>query len=133
MSAIVLDTDVVSNILKDKLDARLAARLLGHDLVITFVTLGELTRWIELRDLGPRRRRALDEFLVGRAVLPGSRSVAETWGRIGALATQSGRPRPINDSWIAACCLTYRLPLATCNVKDYAYYVDVHGLKLITP
>jgi hypothetical protein len=44
MSAIVLDTDVASNIIKDKLDPRLAARLVGHDLAITYVTLGELTQ-----------------------------------------------------------------------------------------
>jgi toxin FitB len=132
VSAIVLDTDVVSNILRDRLDSRLETRLLGRDLAITYVTLGELTHWVALRGWGAVRRRRLDNFLDGRAVLPGSKRVAETWGRMTALATQNGTPQPINDSWIAACCLTYRVPLATLNVKDYTYYVNAHGLELIT-
>ena len=82
--------------------------------------------------MGPIRRRKLDEILIGKAVLPGGRSVAVTWGQVAARATQSGLTRPINDSWVAACCLTYRVPLATLNVKDYAYYADTHGLRLIT-
>jgi hypothetical protein len=36
MSAIVLDTDVASNIIKGKLDPQMGARLVGHDLAITF-------------------------------------------------------------------------------------------------
>jgi predicted nucleic acid-binding protein len=38
----------------------------------------------------------------------------------------------VNDSWIAACCLTYDLPLATLNVLDYQDYVTYEGLELIT-
>jgi hypothetical protein len=50
--------------------------------------------------------------------------VSRMWGRISADATRRGRPRPANDSWIAACCLARELPLATLNVKDFADYVD---------
>ena len=35
------------------------------------------------------------------------------------VAIQRGRPRPANDTWIAACALTYGLPLATLNAKDF--------------
>jgi len=38
-----------------------------------------------------------------------------------------GRPRPQNDSWIAACCLAFDLPLATLNVKDFADYAEYEG------
>jgi hypothetical protein len=34
--------------------------------------------------------------------------------------------------WIAACCLTYGLPLATLNVKDYEDCAEYHGLLLVT-
>jgi toxin FitB len=54
-------------------------------------------------------------------------------GQLSARAVQDGRPRPTNDSWIAACCLTFGLPLATLNVKDFAYYVERHGLQLSMP
>jgi predicted nucleic acid-binding protein len=39
------------------------------------------------------------------------------WGEIQAYAQMRGRPRPANDSWIAACCLVRELPLATSNVN----------------
>jgi len=42
-----------------------------------------------------------------------------------------GQPRPINDSWIAACCIARDLPLATFNVKDYADFVEDEGLGLV--
>lgn len=53
------------------------------------------------------------------------------WSEISAQAVKDGRPQPTNDSWIAACCLTYDLPLATLNFKDYAYFADRHGLRLV--
>jgi predicted nucleic acid-binding protein len=36
----------------------------------------------------------------------------------------------VNDSWIAACRLVDRLPLATFNGKDYADFADYDGLRL---
>jgi hypothetical protein len=30
-----------------------------------------------------------------------------------------GRPRPVNDTWVAACCLVHGIAMATFNVKDY--------------
>src|ERR1044072_2187393 len=51
------------------------------------------------------------------------------WGRLSAAGVQRGRPRPVNDMWIAACCLTYDLPLATLNLKDYEDFQAHHGLR----
>ncbi len=48
-------------------------------------------------------------------VLPGDEAVAETWGILSAAATRRGRPRLVNDMWIAACCLTHQVPLAARN------------------
>jgi len=53
-------------------------------------------------------------------------------GEIIAYADKRVRPRPINDSWIAACCLTYDLPLATLNVRDFEDFVEYEGLQIIT-
>lgn len=54
-------------------------------------------------------------------------------GEIVAYASRRGRPRPVNDSWIAACCLAYDLPLATLNLDDFADFAEHEGLRLITP
>jgi predicted nucleic acid-binding protein len=36
--------------------------------------------------------------------------------------------RPANDTWIAACCLVNRLPLATFNTKDFIDFAQHEGL-----
>ncbi|MET0191390.1 MAG: PIN domain-containing protein, partial [Pseudonocardia sediminis] len=67
----------------------------------------------------------------GVVVLPYGTRVATIWGEIQAHAQIRGRPRPINDSWIAACCLARELPLATLNVKDFADFAEHEGLELL--
>jgi len=73
----------------------------------------------------------LDAWLSGKPVITGGKSIAAIWGELSAAATQRGRPRPVNDTWIAACCLAYDLPLATLNVKDFADFAEHDGLSLI--
>jgi predicted nucleic acid-binding protein len=58
--------------------------------------------------------------------------VAWRWGQLIAAGERRGRPRPVNDTWVAACCLTAELPLATLNVKDYLDYTQHDGLRLVT-
>jgi predicted nucleic acid-binding protein len=129
---IVLDTDVASLLFKDRLPAGLYAKLVGRQLVLTYVSVGELTRWPIARDWGGARRSALDAWLASKPTIPGTVGVVRKWGEIIAYADRRGRPRPVNDSWIAACCLAYDLLLATLNVVDYADFVEHEGLHLIT-
>jgi toxin FitB len=128
---VILDTDVSSLSLKRRLPSPALTRLIGKQPCITFVTLGELTQWAELRRWGRRNRDALDSWLDGVIILPYREDVARTWGRISAAAIQRGRPRPANDTWIAACALTYGLPLATLNAKDFKDFAEHDGLNLI--
>jgi len=95
------------------------------------VTIGELTQWTKLRNWGPGSRAALDNWLSDKPVISAARSIAVIWGELSAAATQRGRPRPVNDTWVAACCLAYDLPLATLNIKDFADFAEHDGLALI--
>ncbi len=52
-------------------------------------------------------------------------------GELSARATLRGRPRPVNDTWVAARCIACELPLATLNVKDFSGFADNDGLKLV--
>jgi len=131
MQPVILDTDVASLTHRRKLSGPLATRLIGRKPMITFVTFGELTKWTEIRHWGSRSRQELADWLSSIPILPGDEPVAATWGRLSAAATQRGRPRPINDMWIAACCLTYDLPLATLNFKDYEDFTQHHGLRIL--
>jgi predicted nucleic acid-binding protein len=129
---VILDTDVASLLHRRKLAAPLATRLIGREPLITFVTLGELTKWAEIHDWGAHRRGELAGWLSGIPVLPGDEAVAENWGKLSAAAARRGRPRPVNDMWIAACCLAHEVPLATLNLKDYQDFIEHHGLRLLS-
>jgi predicted nucleic acid-binding protein len=131
MDRVVLDTDVSSLSLKNRLPSAVLTRLIGKQPCITFVTLGELAQWAELRQWGRRNRDALENWLDGVIILPCSEDVPRTWGRISAAAIQRGRARPTNDTWIAACALSHGLPLATLNAKDFKDFADHDGLRLI--
>jgi toxin FitB len=131
VSIIVLDTDVASTILSERLADPLRSRLAGHSLCITFVTLGELTQWRVIRDWGPRRMANFEAWRHRVGLLPYDDAVAIKWGEIQGNAHLRGRPRPVNDSWIAACCLAHDLPLATFNTKDFSDYAEHDGLNLI--
>jgi predicted nucleic acid-binding protein len=104
--AAVLDTDVASGSFRGRLPPRLAARLVGRQPILTFVTV-ELAQWTKLRHWGPRNIAVLEDWLADKPVIPGSRAIAALWGDLSAAAIQRGRSRPVNDTWIAACCLAF--------------------------
>jgi toxin FitB len=121
VSFVVLDTDVASVSLRGRLPDQLRARLTGQTWCISFVTVGELTKWTVLRSWGPRKLAELADWRRDVVLLPYSELVAVRWGELQARAERRGRPRPVNDTWIAACCLVRNLPLATLNLKDFRW------------
>lgn len=132
MGWIVLDTDVASLAYKGRLPNSVASQLVGHALCVSFVTVGEMARWAEKRQWGTRSRTQLVHWLGSKVVLPYDVHVSWRWGQLIASSEARGRSRPVNDTWIAACCLVAGLPLATLNVKDFADLIDHEGLQLIT-
>jgi predicted nucleic acid-binding protein len=65
------------------------------------------------------------------ATIHSSESICDLWGRLSAAGHVAGRHRPQNDTWIAAVALTFDLPLATLNLKDYEDFETYHGLRII--
>jgi predicted nucleic acid-binding protein len=131
MDYVVLDTDVASQSIKDRLPGPLVVKLAGPAWCIAFVTLGELWQWAEIRHWGSRNRDRLERWLHRVVILDSDETVSRTWGPVCADARRRGRPPPTNDSWIAACCLAYALPLATRNTKDFANFAEHDGLRLM--
>ncbi|WP_018334582.1 PIN domain-containing protein [Actinomycetospora chiangmaiensis] len=70
-------------------------------------------------------------FLAALVVLPYDEAVALRWGELQAYAQLRGRPRPANDTWIAACCLARGVPLATLNLRDLEDFAEHEGLELL--
>jgi toxin FitB len=130
MARIVLDTDVISYHCAGRLPAELARLIAANEDCITFATAGEL--WNELdRRWSGTRRAGLDLWLTQATMVPAGLAVARSWGRITARARGRGRPRPLNDTWIAACCIERALPLRTLNRRDFADFAEHHGLVLL--
>jgi predicted nucleic acid-binding protein len=129
---VVLDTDVSSQVIRDRLTGPLLARLANQTWCVTFVTVGELWKWADMRSWGARSRRDLENWLASVVVLPYDKRVSRMWGSVAAAGYRRGRPTPVNDTWIAACCLAHGVPLATQNVKDFTDFVEHEGLVLVT-
>lgn len=85
------------------------------------------------RSWGERRRADLAAWIDRFLVLPYSDGVARRWGALAAAAQQRGRPRPVNDMWIAACCLVDDVPLLTLNRSDFEDFGRHDGLQLFGP
>ena len=132
MRPVVLDTDISSQILKKRLPNTLATKLINTQPVITFVTRAELTKWTEVRNWGSRNRELLAQWMAGVPMIPGDEDVADTYGISFRSRNMPRATRPMNDMWIAVCCITHGLPLATLNIKDFNDFKVHHGLELIT-
>jgi toxin FitB len=83
------------------------------------------------RRWGGVRRGGLDLWLDEATILPAGLTVAKVWAAITAGSERRGRPRPLNDSWIAACCIDRGLPLLTLNRRDFADFAAHDGLVLL--
>src|SRR4029450_1290569 len=56
------------------------ARLADKLWCITFVTVGEMTQWAQLRSWSPRNQSALDAWLSERVLLDAGAEMPPTWG-----------------------------------------------------
>jgi len=117
---------------KEQLSQNFATSVFDRPLGVTFVQIGELSRWVNSRNWGISRRQELGEWVGQFPIVHSSAAIAQRWGEIVANASRRGRPVPINDSWIAACCLTHGLPLVTLNKRDFADFAEFEGLELIS-
>jgi predicted nucleic acid-binding protein len=131
MSAVILDTNVASLSFKGRLPAAIKDRLADAEVVLSFVTFAEMVEWSITVDWGERLVGKLEHWLDRRAVIATDDELCRIWGKISAAAENRGRPRPDNDTWIAACCISHGIPLVTHNVKDFADFAMHHGLVLI--
>jgi tRNA(fMet)-specific endonuclease VapC len=130
MSALVVDTDVVSFLFKQDTRAKLYAPRLQQVLpLISFMTMAELKQWALIRNWGQRRQQEMEAHLHRFTLVPFDRKLCETWAEIRYQAHRGGRKIETADAWIGATALLYKLPLVTHNRSHFEW---VSGLTVIS-
>lgn len=131
---IVLDTNVMSELLKPQPDQRCVHWLdtVAQEKWTTSIAAGELMAGVALPPPGHRTGQlaavvaaTLDELLLRGAVLDYDFAAAAEFGQVKA----AGRPIQDTDAMIAAICRAHNAPLATRNTKVF----EGTGVELHNP
>lgn len=126
MSGFLLDTNVISELVKPTPDSKVTSWIDTEDeslLCLSVLTLGEIRKGIALLPNASRRvslERWLDHELVLRfadRILPIDQAVADRWGRIAAQALRAKSALPVIDGLLAATAMRHNLTLVTRNTK----------------
>lgn len=135
---IVLDTNVVSELMKPRPNATVRAWVNAHEgreFALTVTTTAELLVGVALLPDGKRKwrlaedvRAVIDDDFANR-VLTFDVSCARHFADIAATRTRAGRPITTFDAAIAATCRAQGAALATRNTDDFAGT----GVELIDP
>lgn len=126
----LVDTDVVSYLFRgDTRAERYRPYLAGERLAISFMTVGELERWVLQREWGQARRASMEAYLRQFTIYLADRKLCRLWAEVSYGARRRGRPIQTADAWIAATALGHDLPLVSHNVSDYA---GVDGLIIVS-
>lgn len=132
----LVDTNVYSELVKAKPDAKVVAWLRSHEseLYVSTITIGEIRRGIERLPDGKRKTHLrawlqnLCDCMKGR-VLGFNTSTAHVWGQLKAQWDKAGISVPSLDSQIAATAQRHSLTVVTRNTKDF----EKTGAKVLNP
>ena len=122
MSGFLLDTNIISELVKPRPEANVAAWIEATDeslLHLSVLTLGEIQRGIA--SLPPSKRRATLEAWLNKdlrarfegRILIVDEEVADRWGLLTATARNNGIVLPVIDGLLAATALEHNLTLVT--------------------
>ena len=136
--SMLLDTNVVSELMRDSPDQSVARWVSGHpveDLFLSAVSEAELRYGAAILPLGRRRETLvfkidamLNDAFEDR-VLPFDSDAARAYGYIAAARRSAGRPVASADCQIAAIAAASRMRLATRNVRDF----EEMGVEIVNP
>lgn len=138
MSGFLLDTNIVSELIKPQPEIKLAKWIETTAealLFLSVLTIGEIRKGIASQH-DPRRRAKLEAWLVGDLqvrfagrVLLIDAAIAERWGRLAAEGEKAGRPIAVIDGLLAATAQHHDLTFVT---RDTAGLTRT-GVSLFNP
>ena len=128
MKTLLLDTNVVSYLMRDDPLARLyRPHLANHSLAISFMTVAELYEGAFRANWGSAKRGYLDKIHGSFVVIPSDGNLCARWGEVRFMRRR--QPISMDDAWIAATAIEYGCPLVTHNATDFH---GIPGLNIIT-
>lgn len=134
----LLDTCVISELIKVKPDQRVTSWLIGIDesnLYISTLTVGEIVKGIGKLPEGRRKEIFIDWMTVdvierfSNRIIDFDLKAASVWGEIQAKSELAGKTMPSIDSQIAACAMANNLTVVTRNISD----MEISGVNLFNP
>ena len=138
MSRYLLDTNIPSELSRERPDARVVQWLRAQAMATLFlsaITIGEIRKGLVVIPEGRRRaelqRWFHEELLMwfGGRILPVTSLIADRWGQLDGECQLRGTPLKTADGIIAATALEHQLTLVTRNVRDF---VDL-GVTILNP
>jgi tRNA(fMet)-specific endonuclease VapC len=101
---------------QDRLIARWKT-MVGSELAMSFITLGELAVWVEKHSTPAKARAAVQ--IVRVPVDDGGAALALRYGALRAELERSGNKIPYHDMWIAAHALLLNMTVVTGDRHDF--------------
>jgi toxin FitB len=138
VSAFLLDTNVISELIKPKPEPKVTVWIDAIDedlLFLSVLTLGEIRKGVVLL---PRsvRRTAMEAWLskelplrFSHRILSVDQEVADRWGHLSGMTGAKGAQVSVIDGLLAATAIQHNLTLVTRNTRD----VGATGVSLFNP
>lgn len=138
MSAFLLDTNVISELIKPKPEPKVTTWIDDTDeelLFLSVLTLGEIRKGVVLLPRGARRT-SLEAWLskelplrFSNRILGIDQEVADRWGHLSGLTSARGAHVGVVDGLLAATAIQHNLTLVTRDTRN----VDATGVTLFNP
>ncbi|HHY98171.1 MAG TPA: type II toxin-antitoxin system VapC family toxin [Firmicutes bacterium] len=120
MGSVVVDTDVVSYLLKSDSRAESYRKILdGRTLLLSFMTVAELYQWAYSRNWGRERILSMESVLRNYVIVPYNYRICQIWAKVMTQRRKAGSQISCNDAWVASTALLYSCPLITNNNNDF--------------
>jgi len=128
MALRLLDTNIASYVFKGhSLAAKYQQHLLGHTLVVSFMTVAEMREGALRANWSPKRIAKLDGFLQLYVWLHSDPDICRRWADV--RFERRLQPIATDDAWIAATALIHGADLVTHNPGDFN---GITGLSIIS-
>lgn len=130
MLKFLLDTNIISELIKTNPDANVLAKFIKFEdaCAVSSVTIQELVYGLEIMDNGRKKTQLAESVELLKKIMPildFDLPCAEVAGQILGKCEKIGKARPYDDTQIAATAIVNNLVLVTRNINDFKPMAEV--------